>query len=77
MSALPRKRTLVERVGMSAPHLETIYSSAVKAKRVSQDLTELRKIPLKLGIMSTISPFEIVDLIAALHLHRFAALDLS
>ncbi len=48
------------------PHLETIYSSAVKAKRVSQDLTEFRKVPLKLGIMSTISPFEIVDLIAAL-----------
>jgi LysR family transcriptional regulator, hydrogen peroxide-inducible genes activator len=51
---------------MIRPHLETIYSSAVRAKRVSRDLTELRKIPLKLGIMSTISPFEIVDLIAAL-----------
>ena len=51
---------------MIRPHLETIYSSAVKAKRVSQDLTEFRKVPLKLGIMSTISPFEIVDLIAAL-----------
>jgi len=51
---------------MIRPHLETIYSSAVKAKRVSQDLTEYRKVPLKLGIMSTISPFEIVDLISAL-----------
>jgi LysR family transcriptional regulator, hydrogen peroxide-inducible genes activator len=51
---------------MIRPHLETIYSSAVRAKRVSQDLTEFRKVPLKLGIMSTISPFEIVDLIAAL-----------
>jgi len=51
---------------MIRPHLETIYSSAVKAKRVSRDLTEFRKVPLKLGIMSTISPFEIVDLIAAL-----------
>ena len=51
---------------MIRPHLETIYSSAVEAKRVSQDLTEFRKVPLKLGIMSTISPFEIVDLIAAL-----------
>jgi LysR family transcriptional regulator, hydrogen peroxide-inducible genes activator len=51
---------------MIRPHLESIYSSAVKAKRLSRDLTEFRKVPLKLGIMSTISPFEIVDLIAAL-----------
>ena len=51
---------------MIRPHLETIYSSAVRAKRLSRDLTEFRKVPLKLGIMSTISPFEIVDLIAAL-----------
>ncbi len=51
---------------MIRPHLATIYSSAVKAKRISQDLTEFGRVPLKLGIMSTISPFEIVDLIAAL-----------
>jgi len=41
---------------MIRPHLEKIYSSAVKAKRVSRDLTEFRKVPLKFGIMSTISP---------------------
>ena len=51
---------------MVRPHLETIYSAAVKAKRLSQDLSRLNKVPLKLGIMSTISPIEIVDLIAAL-----------
>jgi DNA-binding transcriptional LysR family regulator len=51
---------------MVRPHLETIYSAALKAKRVSRDLSQLNTIPLKLGIMSTISPLEIVDLIAAL-----------
>ena len=51
---------------MVRPHLETIYGAAVKAKRLSQDLSQLNKVPLKLGIMSTISPIEIVDLIAAL-----------
>jgi LysR family hydrogen peroxide-inducible transcriptional activator len=51
---------------MVRPHLETIYNAAVKAKRLSQDLSRLNKVPLKLGIMSTISPIEIVDLIAAL-----------
>jgi DNA-binding transcriptional LysR family regulator len=48
------------------PHLETVYAAAVKAKRLSYDLNEQRKVPLRLGIMSTISPAEIVDLIAAL-----------
>jgi LysR family transcriptional regulator, hydrogen peroxide-inducible genes activator len=51
---------------MVRPHLETVYNAAVKAKRLSQDLSQLKRVPLKLGIMSTISPDEIVDLIAAL-----------
>jgi LysR family hydrogen peroxide-inducible transcriptional activator len=51
---------------MVRPHLETVYNAAVKAKQLSQDLSELKRVPLKLGIMSTISPDEIVDLIAAL-----------
>lgn len=55
---------------MVRPHLETVYAAAVKAKRVSQDLTQLKRVPLKLGIMSTISPDEIVDLIAALKMRH-------
>lgn len=51
---------------MVRPHLETVYEAAIKAKRVSQDISQLKRVPLKLGIMSTISPDEIVDLIAAL-----------
>ena len=51
---------------MVRPHLETVYEAAIKAKRLSQDLSQLNRVPLKLGIMSTISPGEIVDLIAAL-----------
>ena len=38
----------------------------MKAKRLSQDLAQLKRVPLKLGMMSTISPAEIVELIAAL-----------
>ena len=48
------------------PHLETIDGAAIKAKQLSNDVRHLNKVPLKLGIMSTISPLEIVDLIAAL-----------
>src|SRR5438105_4015333 len=38
---------------MIRPHLEIVYGAAVKAKRLSQDLSELKRVPLKLGIMST------------------------
>jgi LysR family hydrogen peroxide-inducible transcriptional activator len=55
---------------MVKPHLELVYNAAVKAKQLSQDLSQLKKVPLKLGIMSTISPREIVDLIAALKLRH-------
>lgn len=48
------------------PHLETVYEAAVKAKRVSFEIKQLKTVPLKLGVMSTVSPDEIVDLIAAL-----------
>jgi DNA-binding transcriptional LysR family regulator len=55
---------------MVRPHLETVYHAAIKAKRVSQDVTQLKRVPLKLGIMSTISPDEILDLIAALKMRH-------
>jgi len=61
---------LTELGEMVRPHLETVYEAAVKAKRLSQDIKQLKRVPLKLGIMCTISPDEIVDLIAALKRHH-------
>jgi LysR family transcriptional regulator, hydrogen peroxide-inducible genes activator len=55
---------------MVRPHLETVFTAAVKVKHLSQDLSQLKRVPLKLGIMSTISPDEIVDLIAALKMRH-------
>src|SRR5262245_65744061 len=49
---------------MIRPHLETVYNAATKAKELSRDVTEMKKIPLKIGIMSTLSPKAIVDPIA-------------
>ncbi|HEY1876298.1 MAG TPA: LysR family transcriptional regulator substrate-binding protein, partial [Rhizomicrobium sp.] len=57
---------LTELGEMVRPHLENVNEAALKAKHLSQDIKQLRRVPLKLGIMSTISPGEIVDLIAAL-----------
>jgi DNA-binding transcriptional LysR family regulator len=51
---------------MVRPHLEMVDRAAVRAKQLAQDVSQLRRVPLKLGIMSTISPDEIVDLVAAL-----------
>jgi len=47
---------------MVRPHLQSVYDHSRLAKRLSQEF--VKKWPLKLGIMSTISPDEIVDLIA-------------
>jgi LysR family transcriptional regulator, hydrogen peroxide-inducible genes activator len=55
---------------MVRPHLETVYGAAVKVKHLSQDLSQLKRVPLKLGIMSTISPDEIIDLIATLKMRH-------
>jgi LysR family transcriptional regulator, hydrogen peroxide-inducible genes activator len=43
------------------PHLQSVYDHSKMAKRLSRDFA--KKWPLKLGIMTTTSPDEIVDLI--------------
>lgn len=63
---------------MIRPHLETVYNAAKTAKDLSRDISTMKRIPLKLGIMSTISPNEIVDLIAGLETrHEGLELKLS
>jgi DNA-binding transcriptional LysR family regulator len=46
---------------MVRPHLQSVYDHSSLAKRLSREFG--KKIPLNLGIMSTISPNEIIDLI--------------
>jgi len=72
-----RGRTNLTELGqMIRPHLETVFQAAVKAKQTSQDVSQKRKVPLKLGIMSTISPDEIVDLIGDLE-SKYPGLELK
>lgn len=62
-----RQATHLTELGkMVRPHLEMVYRAGVKAKQLSQEVSQLKRVPLKLGIMSTISPSEIVDLVASL-----------
>jgi LysR family hydrogen peroxide-inducible transcriptional activator len=59
----PSRTELTELGRMVRPYLETVYDQSQAVKRLSQDFLS-NKVPLKLGIMSTISPAEVVDLIA-------------
>jgi LysR family transcriptional regulator, hydrogen peroxide-inducible genes activator len=47
------------------PHLEQVYREMTEAKRHAIDFAKLKHARLKLGIMCTIAPSEIVDLIGA------------
>ena len=47
---------------MVRPHLQSVYDHSKLAKHLSQEFAT--KWPLKLEIMSTISPDEVIDLIA-------------
>src|SRR5919205_1460816 len=72
-----RGRTHLTELGqMIRPHLETVFAAALRAKQTSKDISQAKKVPLKLGIMSTISPNEIVDLIAALET-KYPGLELK
>src|SRR5260370_16428201 len=51
---------------MVRPHLEQVYREALEAKRRAKDFTHLRNTMLKLGIMCTIAPDQIIDLIGSI-----------
>jgi LysR family transcriptional regulator, hydrogen peroxide-inducible genes activator len=53
---------------MVRPYPQSVYDQSRLVKRLSRDF--VKKWPLKLGIMSTISPDEIVDLIANIRAHH-------
>jgi LysR family transcriptional regulator, hydrogen peroxide-inducible genes activator len=47
------------------PHLQLVYDKANVAKELAKDLKRLKKATLKLGIMCTIAPTQLIDLIAS------------
>ena len=57
-------------------HFQMIYAAAETAKRLSRDICDMHNVRLRLGIMSTVAPDEIVDLIAALKT-KYAGLELG
>jgi DNA-binding transcriptional LysR family regulator len=53
---------------MTRPYLQSVYDQSTLVKRLSREFA--KNWPLKLGIMSTISPDEIVDLVANIRTHH-------
>ena len=54
--------------GMVRPHLQSVHDQSRLVTRLSREFA--KKWPLKLGIMSTIAPDEIVDLVANIRAHH-------
>lgn len=71
-----RSNTQLTELGrMVLPHLEHLLSASQSAKRVAHDYSQLKQTPLKLGIMSTIAPNQIIDLITSI-LQKHSGIEL-
>src|SRR5688572_11805595 len=62
-----RANTHLSELGrMVKPYLEEVFAQAQAAKRQALDFTKLKKTTLKLGVMCTIQPDELLELIAGI-----------
>jgi DNA-binding transcriptional LysR family regulator len=51
---------------MVRPHLQQIFDDSLKAKRLAQDFSKLKKSKLKVGVMCTIAPNQLIELFGSL-----------
>jgi LysR family hydrogen peroxide-inducible transcriptional activator len=61
---------------MVRPHLQAMYDESRATKRLAQDFIQLKKTVLRVGIMCTIAPTLLVELIASIHT-RYPGVELS
>ena len=62
-----RANTHLSELGrMMRPHLVQVYEQAQTAKREAKDFTKLKRSMLKLGVMCTIAPDQIIELIGSI-----------
>jgi len=52
------------------PYLEQVYSRAEQARREAREFIRLQKTPLRLGLMCTIAPTLLLDLVAAVRMRH-------
>jgi DNA-binding transcriptional LysR family regulator len=66
-----RANTHLSELGRTVkPYLEQVYREADKAKRQAQDFVRLERTPLRLGLMCTIAPNQMLEFIAAVQLRH-------
>ena len=66
-----RANTHLSELGrMMRPYLTQVYEQAQTAKRQAIDFTKLKRSTLKLGIMCTIAPDQIIELIGSIQEHH-------
>ena len=58
------------------PHLQSMYEGSHAAKRIAQDFTHLKKTTLRVGVMCTIAPGQLVELLGAIS-SRYPGIELS
>ncbi|MCV3205692.1 LysR family transcriptional regulator [Mesorhizobium sp. YC-39] len=61
---------LTELGRMVETYLEGVFENSRQAKQIAEQYVHLKKTPLRVGIMSTIAPDEIIELIAAVRGHH-------
>jgi LysR family hydrogen peroxide-inducible transcriptional activator len=73
-----RSNTHLSELGrMVKPHLEQVFAGAEGAKQHAQNFIRLKKTPLRLGLMCTIAPTLLLDLISAVQMrHRDVELQI-
>ena len=72
-----RANTHLSELGrMVQPHLKQVYEESLAAKKLAQDLTKLKKTSLTLGVMCTIAPAQLTELINAIQT-RYPGVELD
>ena len=61
---------------MVRPHLQAMHDESRATKRLAQDFIQLKKTVLRVGIMCTIAPTLLVELIASIHT-RYPGVELN
>jgi DNA-binding transcriptional LysR family regulator len=74
-----RANTHLSELGRTVrPYLEQVYREAENAKRQAQEFIRLRQTPVRLGLMCTIAPNQMLDFVAAVQMrHSGVALQIT
>jgi LysR family transcriptional regulator, hydrogen peroxide-inducible genes activator len=72
-----RAKTHLSELGrMVRAHLQQVYDESLAVKRLAQDFGKMKKVTLKLGVMCTIAPTQLTELITSIQT-RYPAVQLE